>query len=126
MAKSISTTYYPEATAKCLNCGSVYTLGLTQESFTLEICGNCHPFYTGKEVLVDTAGRVDKFMKKLSLQKDSSASASSKKGKVRKIRQNVHDPIDPTPTTKESKNEAKTEDKSEAKTQNSETVETQE
>ena len=61
MSQPSKITYYPEATAKCLNCGSSYTLGMTKESLTLEICANCHPFYTGQETLVDTAGRIEKF-----------------------------------------------------------------
>lgn len=39
--------------------------GSTKESIEVEICSQCHPFYTGKEKLVDTAGRVDKFQKRL-------------------------------------------------------------
>ena len=61
MAKSSDITFYQDATAKCTNCGSVYTLGSTIQTLSIEICGNCHPFYTGKETLVDTAGRIDKF-----------------------------------------------------------------
>jgi large subunit ribosomal protein L31 len=57
-------SYYPQAVAKCMNCGSTYTLGLTTESLNLEICANCHPFYTGQEMLVDTAGRIEKFQAK--------------------------------------------------------------
>ncbi len=65
MAKSTDIIFYPNATAKCTNCQSVYTLGSTIEFLTVEICGNCHPFYTGKAVLVDTAGRIDKFNTRL-------------------------------------------------------------
>jgi ribosomal protein L31 len=65
MAKSTDITYYQDATAKCTNCGSIYTLGSTIQTLTIEICGNCHPFYTGKSVLVDTAGRIDKFKSRM-------------------------------------------------------------
>ena len=61
MSKSTKINYYEQATAKCLNCGSQYTLGLTTETLSLEICSNCHPFYTGQEILLDTAGRIEKF-----------------------------------------------------------------
>ena len=61
MAKSISTKYYTNATATCSNCGSVYNLAAEREAFSLEICGNCHPFYTGNETVIDTSGRIDKF-----------------------------------------------------------------
>ena len=42
-------------------CGSKFDALSTQKSLHVEICSNCHPFYTGKQKLVDTAGRVDKF-----------------------------------------------------------------
>jgi len=42
-------------------CGAVFVVGSTKEKITVEICSNCHPFYTGKEKLVDAAGRVEKF-----------------------------------------------------------------
>ncbi len=61
MAKSISTKYFTNATATCSNCGSVYNLAADREAFSLEICGNCHPFYTGNETVIDTSGRIDKF-----------------------------------------------------------------
>lgn len=61
MKADIHPTYYPKATVKCA-CGANYTVGSTKESYSLDICSACHPFYTGKQKLVDTAGRVDKFM----------------------------------------------------------------
>ncbi|NJK71771.1 MAG: 50S ribosomal protein L31 [Thermales bacterium] len=82
MAKSTEITYYTDATAKCQNCNSVYTLGMTVESLTLEICGNCHPFYTGKETLIDTAGRIEKF--KARLNKGGAKKSKSKKPKLAK------------------------------------------
>jgi len=84
MAKSISTTYHSDATATCANCGSVYTLGLTIESLQLEICGYCHPFYTGKESFIDSAGRIQKFQQKMD--KVQAASDSKKKKKTKKVR----------------------------------------
>jgi large subunit ribosomal protein L31 len=81
MAKSIATKYYAEATARCQNCESIYHLGSTQEQTTVEICGNCHPFYTGQEVVLDTAGRIEKFQQRL-----SQAQEGEKKTKVKKRR----------------------------------------
>lgn len=52
--------YYKEAKATCV-CGHSFTLGATQEKIEVEICSNCHPFYTGKQTLVDTAGRAERF-----------------------------------------------------------------
>jgi len=48
-----------------MTCGTTWTTGSTVESLTVEICSNCHPFYTGEQRIVDTEGRVDKFMKRL-------------------------------------------------------------
>ncbi len=46
-------------------CGEVWqTRSTQQDGIKVEICSNCHPFYTGKQKLVDTAGRVDKFYRK--------------------------------------------------------------
>jgi large subunit ribosomal protein L31 len=42
-------------------CGAVFEVGSTVKEFTVEVCSQCHPFYTGKQKLVDTAGMVDKF-----------------------------------------------------------------
>jgi large subunit ribosomal protein L31 len=67
MAKSnTKSSFYPNATAKCTNCGSIYNYGSSIENLSIEICGNCHPFYTGKAVLLDTAGRIDKFQSRMS------------------------------------------------------------
>ncbi len=63
MKKDIHPKYYANATFTCA-CGNVITAGSTIESQTTDICSKCHPFYTGKHKLVDTAGRVDKFRAK--------------------------------------------------------------
>ncbi|MBC7406266.1 MAG: 50S ribosomal protein L31 [Candidatus Parcubacteria bacterium] len=84
MAKKLDKiTYYPQAKVKCLNCGSEYTVGMTLETLNLEICGTCHPFYTGQETLVDTAGRIEKFQNRVN---KTTGSVSTKKAKLRKIR----------------------------------------
>ncbi len=53
-------TYFPEAKVTCA-CGHSFTVGSTREKLEVEICSNCHPFYSGNEKLLDTAGRVEKF-----------------------------------------------------------------
>ena len=63
MKKAIHPTYFPEAKAECV-CGAKFTMGSTIESFRVEICSNCHPFYTGNEKVLDTAGRVERFKKR--------------------------------------------------------------
>jgi large subunit ribosomal protein L31 len=57
---------YIKATIKCA-CGNVIETRSTRGDFTVEICSNCHPFFTGKQRLVDSAGRVEKFQKKYGL-----------------------------------------------------------
>jgi large subunit ribosomal protein L31 len=54
---------YPAARITCA-CGNVVETKSTRGSFAVEICSNCHPFFTGKYKLLDTAGRVDRFRKK--------------------------------------------------------------
>lgn len=56
---------YQTITFNCA-CGASYVAGSTiEENFSTELCSNCHPFYTGKQKLIDTSGRVDKFMAKM-------------------------------------------------------------
>jgi large subunit ribosomal protein L31 len=83
--KIINVTYHNNAKVKCLNCGSEYELGMTMESLTLEICANCHPFYTGQESLVDTAGRIEKFQNRLSKASNNIVKFKTK-SKTRKIK----------------------------------------
>ena len=54
---------YPPARITCA-CGNVMETRSTRGSFSVEICSNCHPFFTGKYKLLDTAGRVERFRKK--------------------------------------------------------------
>jgi large subunit ribosomal protein L31 len=54
---------YKETTVHCA-CGESFQTRSTKESIRLDICSVCHPFYTGKQKLIDTEGRVDKFRKK--------------------------------------------------------------
>ncbi len=69
---------YNQATVKCA-CGNTFTVGSTEESITVEICSNCHPFYTGTAKLIDTAGRVDKFQARIQKQAELSAKQAEKK-----------------------------------------------
>ena len=78
MKKDIHPTYHADAKVVCA-CGNKFTIGSTVKEIHVEICSNCHPFYTGKERLVDTAGRVDRF-KKITEQK--AKAAKTRKGKA--------------------------------------------
>ena len=66
--KDIHPKYYPEATVRCA-CGNTFKVGSTKELIEIEICSACHPFYTGKEKIVDTLGRVEKYKERLSKSK---------------------------------------------------------
>jgi large subunit ribosomal protein L31 len=57
---------YVKAEAICA-CGNTFETRATKEKLKVDICSNCHPFYTGKQRLVDTAGRVEKFKRKYKL-----------------------------------------------------------
>ena len=54
---------FKETTIKCA-CGATFEAGSTKPDIRIEICSQCHPFYTGKQKLVDTAGRIERFRKK--------------------------------------------------------------
>ena len=54
---------YRETTVRCA-CGSEFVTGSTKENIRVEICSKCHPFFTGKQKLMDTAGRVERFRRK--------------------------------------------------------------
>lgn len=64
MKKDIHPKYYPNATVKCA-CGNTFRVGSTKPELEVEICSACHPFYTGKEKIVDAAGRVEKFRRRV-------------------------------------------------------------
>lgn len=64
MKKDIHGEYFEDAVVTCA-CGAKYTVGSTQKEIEVEICSSCHPFYTGQEKVLDTAGRVDRFKKKV-------------------------------------------------------------
>ena len=68
---------YKEAKVSCA-CGNTFTVGSTKNEIKVELCSNCHPFYTGKQKLVDTAKRVEKFQSKL---QSKEALSKARKGK---------------------------------------------
>ena len=59
---------YKETTITCA-CGNVIKTRSTKSDIRVEICSKCHPFYTGKQKLVDTGGRVDRFKKRFNMDK---------------------------------------------------------
>lgn len=60
MKKDIHPKYFDKSDVTCA-CGATYSFGSTKEKINIEICGACHPFYTGNEKVLDSAGRVEKF-----------------------------------------------------------------
>jgi len=60
MKKDIHPEYFTNAAVECA-CGNKFTTGSTKEKIQVEICSACHPFYTGNEKVLDSAGRVEKF-----------------------------------------------------------------
>lgn len=63
MKASIHPIWYPETKVSC-TCGQTFTTGSTLPEIRVEICSNCHPFFTGQQKFVDTLGQVDRFIKK--------------------------------------------------------------
>jgi len=77
MRKDIHPKYYPNCKVTCV-CGNTFLTGSTEPEIKVELCSACHPFYTGKQKLVDTARRVEKFTAKVSAKEGV---AKDKKGK---------------------------------------------
>ena len=80
MKKDIHPKYYTNAKVTCA-CGASFTTGSTLEEIKTELCSACHPFYTGKQKLVDTARRVEKFKAKVEAKKSKASKHVSKKAK---------------------------------------------
>lgn len=64
MKQGIHPTYYPDAQITCA-CGATWSTGSTRKQIRTDVCSACHPFYTGEQRIVDTAGQVDRFMRRL-------------------------------------------------------------
>jgi large subunit ribosomal protein L31 len=67
MKPDIHPRYY-QATVTCGSCHTEWVVGSTSETLHVDICANCHPFFTGKQTIVDTAGQVERFQKRLERQ----------------------------------------------------------
>jgi large subunit ribosomal protein L31 len=109
MKTDIHPQYFPGATVKCANCGHDFNIGSTKEGIRVEICSQCHPFYTGKKVLIDTEGRVDKFRQKM-----AGASTVARDKKVRK-KKTLEDKVNEELSAQILKEKAKEEKAKEAK-----------
>lgn len=78
MKTSVHPTYYANAQVICA-CGNVMTVGSTQQTIHVELCSNCHPFYTGSQKFVDSANRIDKFHKRQDVASKYKATVVKKK-----------------------------------------------
>lgn len=77
MKKEIHPKYYPNIKISCA-CGAEYESGGTVENLKTELCSACHPFYTGKQKIVDTARRVEKFKERAAKKVTESATRKGK------------------------------------------------
>ena len=83
MKEAIHPTYYPDARVIC-SCGNTWTTGSTQKEIRTDVCSKCHPFFTGEQRIVDSAGQVDRFMKRLNRYDDHKADASERAKQAQK------------------------------------------
>jgi large subunit ribosomal protein L31 len=74
---------YHAVDARCA-CGATWKTSSTKPELHLEICSQCHPFFTGKQKLLDTEGRVERFNKKFGTQTSASRKAAEKAAKTKK------------------------------------------
>ena len=74
---------YHEVDVHCA-CGASWKTRSTKKDLHLEICNNCHPFFTGRQKLIDTEGRVDRFTKKFGAQTVEARKAAAKEAKAKK------------------------------------------
>lgn len=63
MKEKIHPKYFTDASVTC-SCGNNFTTGSTRQTLKVELCNKCHPFFTGEQKIIDTAGRVERFNKK--------------------------------------------------------------
>ena len=66
MKAKIHPEYHTDATVTC-SCGNTFTTGSTRKTLKVELCSKCHPFFTGEQKIVDTAGRVERFKRRYKL-----------------------------------------------------------
>ena len=68
MKEKIHPKYFTDASVTC-SCGNTFTTGSTRQTLRVELCNKCHPFFTGEQKIIDTAGRVERFNKKYKREK---------------------------------------------------------
>jgi len=78
MAKASIHPNYQLATITCA-CGAVYETASTRGNFAVEICARCHPFYTGRQKLIDSAGRIERFQRRYQLRPGAASAKAEEK-----------------------------------------------
>jgi large subunit ribosomal protein L31 len=63
---------YVDATVTCA-CGNTFTVGSTRQNMRVDVCSKCHPFFTGQQRILDTAGRVERFRRRFNITEDANA-----------------------------------------------------
>ena len=81
MKADIHPAYFQDAKIVCA-CGNVMNVGSTVKEIHVELCSACHPFYTGKQKLIDTSRRIEKFAEKKKAKEDKSGTVTGKKVKT--------------------------------------------
>jgi large subunit ribosomal protein L31 len=117
MKKGIHPTYYSDALIVCGTCGTQYRIGSVKKELHVDICSNCHPFYTGEQRIVDTAGQVERFMKRAAAKEQLAKPVESKKARRRAARKPVEVEAEAEPVkAPEAASEAKAEETAKAST----------
>lgn len=81
MKDKIHPQYYPNATVHC-SCGRTHAIAATMPLMDIDICSECHPFYTGTQKIVDAAGRIEKFKERLKKTEAMKAKTRKPKAKI--------------------------------------------
>jgi large subunit ribosomal protein L31 len=83
MKAAIHPTYYPDAQVTC-SCGNTWTTGSTEKMIRTDVCSKCHPFFTGEQRIVDSAGQVDRFLKRLNRYDEHKVEATQRQKQIQK------------------------------------------
>lgn len=85
MKEGIHPTFYTDAVFTCGSCGTTWQAGSTKKTVHVDVCSSCHPFFTGTQRIVDTAGQVERFTKRLAA-RETAVEAGQVKGSKRQRR----------------------------------------
>ena len=92
MKANIHPTYYTDAVVTCASCGTTWTTGSTRKSLHVEVCSNCHPFYSGEGArILDVEGQVDRFYRKMQAAKDFTAQKQARDEAKNPLRRPIAD-----------------------------------